>query len=310
MYRKFVRLVFDNSEPGGAGSAPAAGEPPAVAPAGEPPAVPPVDDEQVVNADGTPKTVPLAAQIAERKKRQDAEKREREAREELAYYKGRADAVPVAPVVAPAEPAAPKAPVAPVKPKAIDFDDNYDEYEQALNDYETKREDYLIARTKFEVANDQQTQQQQHRVQQNQQQIVSTFKERLATEAALDPDIVNLANTFHLQGPNHIPLTSAMQEAMLESEVGPKILRYFSNNKAEAVRLANMSPSSQIREIGKIEAKLTTTTKPDIKHVTTAPEPITPLGSGGDANADEDKMPMSDYLARERAKLIAKRQRS
>lgn len=76
----------------------------------------------------------------------------------------------------------------------------------------------------------------------------------------------------------HLPISEAMKEAILESEVGPEVLYHLGKNPGEARRIAGLSPASQIREIGKLEATLTA--NPPAKKVTNAPDPITPVRRG------------------------------
>ena len=304
MFKKLVRPVFDNPELSGGGSVtppePAAPE----VPAGEvPPAEPPAGDEPP-----EPAHVPVAAVKAERVRRQAAEAEAAKHREEAAYYRGLAErpAAPAAPV-APPKPDGP--PAAPVAPEAKDFED-YADFEAADRLYKQADRQYIIDLTTYNVEKRFETKNQQTRQQQTVEQQVTAFKQRLNDEAALDPDIVTLANTFHLPGPNQLPLTDPMQDAIRESDIGPKLLRYFANNRAEVLRLAALSPVTQLREIGRIEGSIINKHQPAVKHVTSAPEPIKPVGGGGSIEVDDDKIPMTEYLARERARNADRRKRS
>ena len=311
MRRKFVHLVFDNPELNGGGSAPADNTPapqPAdntPAPTDEPPA--PADDEP---AAGTPEAGLRAAAKAERVKRQAAEAAAQTAREEAAYYRGIAERHATPPVVTPAPvPQADEPPTPPIEPEASQFEE-YSDFEVAHRQYKKNERQYLIDQAKYEMRQEYKTQSQQHQRQQTEAQITAAFTKRLSEEAALDPDIVTLANTFHLPGPNQLPLTGPMQDAIRESDVGPKLLRHFANNKAEVVRLANMSPATQLREIGRIEASIINKPQPVVKHVSAAPDPIKPLGASSPVDVDDDKLSGADYLARERLKVLERRKRS
>lgn len=78
-----------------------------------------------------------------------------------------------------------------------------------------------------------------------------------------------------------LPLTPAMQEAIIQSNVGYKVAYHLANNPDETKRIAALSPARQAAEIGKIEASLDVRGKPAtvVRRVSTAPEPISPLGS-------------------------------
>ncbi len=86
-------------------------------------------------------------------------------------------------------------------------------------------------------------------------------------------------------------VSDAIRDAILESKAGGLLLYHLANNPEEAARLSGLSERSQLRELGKIEAKLTDkpakaeNTLAEIKaevEVSKAPAPATPLrGSGG-----------------------------
>ena len=309
MRNRFTYLpVFDNPELNGGGSAapdPVAPEPvtPDLDDSGTPP-----DDTTPLADGGAPVMVPLAKAQAEKARRKAAEERAQTAETQAAYYRGLAErpAAPVAPS-APVKPDGPPEP--PVQPTPSQFED-YDDFEAADTLFKQADRKYIVDLARYEARQEFSNQSHQQQRHQTETQVAQAFQGRLKEEAALDPDIITLATTFHLPGPNQLPLTGEMQDAIRESDVGPKLLRHFANNRAEVLRLAALSPATQLREIGKIEAAIINKPQPAVKRVTTAPEPIKPVGGGDSSNVDEDKMPMSEYLARERAKLAAQRKRS
>jgi hypothetical protein len=313
MFRKFVYLVFDNAEPGGAGAAPATATPDPAAPdsvtpdPAAPDSVTPDPDDSTPPAGGQPVMVPLAKAQAEKERRKAVERENQTLREQLAFEAGQRTAV-----AAPAAPATPpKAegpPEPPVQPRANQFDD-YADFEAADELFKQADRKYIIDLATYNAKQAMVRESQQTRQQQTETQKLSAFQDRLKAEAALDPDIITLANTFHLPGPNQLPLSDAMQEAIKDSDVGPKLLRHFANNRAEVMRLAAMSPTTQLREIGRIEAAIINKPQPVVKHVTAAPDPIKPVGGNASPDVDEDKIPMSEYLARERARTAERHQR-
>jgi hypothetical protein len=239
----------------------------------------------------------IAATRAERVKRQEAEKEVARLREQNAYYEGMKAAAP--PVVTP------PTVVAPAGPPAVPNVDDFERFE----DFQAADRQYIIDTARYEARQEFERGQSTQRQQETIATQTRTFQERLNKAAELDPDLPALVATFHLPGPNHVPLTEVMQDAIRESEVGPQLLRYFANNKAEATRLATLSSTSALREVGRIEATIINKPAPAVKHVSSAPEPIKPIGSGESVDVDEDKIPMADYIARERAKVLAARQR-
>lgn len=71
---------------------------------------------------------------------------------------------------------------------------------------------------------------------------------------------------------NELPLTRAIAETLIESDVAPQLMHYMSNNPDEVERIAKLSAGRQAAEIGKIEAKLAADPPP--KKVTSAPQPL------------------------------------
>ena len=282
MLRRLLVKVLRDADGVPGGTPPADG--------GTPPAdggTPPAPD------DNEPKVVPLKALT-------ETQRKLSEAKEELAYLRGMQAATPPAPA-APAP--KPTAPVEPVEPNIDDFGDDFAAFQAADRQYIIDRAEFNALR-KFE-------QQQSSRTQQDViQSQIKEFNKRLEKAAELDPELKDIAMTFHLPGPNHIPLTPLMQDAIRESDVGPQLLRHFANNKAEVAQLAGLNPTDALRRIGRIEATIVNKQPTPVKHVTSAPEPVKPVGSGAPPDIDEDKMPMSDYLARERQKKDALRQKS
>ena len=72
-----------------------------------------------------------------------------------------------------------------------------------------------------------------------------------------------------------LPITNVMAETIQSSDVGPELAYYLGSNPKEADRISRMTPLSQAKEIGKIEAKLVSS--PPMKKTTSAPAPISPV---------------------------------
>lgn len=111
-----------------------------------------------------------------------------------------------------------------------------------------------------------------------------------------------------------LPVTNVMAETIQSSEIGPELAYYLGSNPKEAERISRMSPLSQAKEIGKIEAKLVSA--PPIKKTTSAPAPISPVtarSSGAPALDTTDprsikSMTASQWIEAERARQIKKLQ--
>jgi hypothetical protein len=110
----------------------------------------------------------------------------------------------------------------------------------------------------------------------------------------------------------NLRITTVMAETIQTSEVGPDVAYYLGSNPKEAERISQMSPILQAKEIGKIEAKLTS--NPPVKKSSNAPTPISPVtarSSGAPAYDTTDPrsiktMTTSEWIAAERARQIKK----
>lgn len=93
--------------------------------------------------------------------------------------------------------------------------------------------------------------------------------------------------------------SNEMADAIKESEVGPEVAYHLAKNPDEARRIAALSPSAQIRAIGRLEAQVSQPAKPAVKTVTNAPEPAPVLrGQGGRFQVQPDT---TDFAAFEKA---------
>lgn len=87
--------------------------------------------------------------------------------------------------------------------------------------------------------------------------------------------------------------TAPFVAALMEADNGEDIAYYLGSHPKEAQRIAQLNPLSQVREIGKLEAKLLS--KPvEPKVPSKAPAPITPV-SGTAANVLDGPTEQDDY---------------
>lgn len=99
-----------------------------------------------------------------------------------------------------------------------------------------------------------------------------TWEDRIASESAKDEEFEAYIDAV---GTKITPLAGM---AIKDAEKGVEIVRYLGENPAELKRLSGLNPAAQVREIGKIEARLETPAAKPSK----APPPITPVN--GSAN--------------------------
>jgi hypothetical protein len=245
-------------------------DPPAVtadpAPAPEAPAKETIEEDQ-----GAKPSKVVSELIAQRKKRQDAER-------EAAYWKGRAEGQGKQEPPAVVQDAKPTAPVAPKL-------DQFETYEQ----YEVAKDEYLLQTAEHRAMQRMQASQQATAA----ATVEQTFQKRIADAAKEDPALVDV-----MRDPT-LPLSVHMIPALKESENAPKLIRWLDRNREEARRIASLPSMQAAREMGILEAKLSfvPVVEPP-KRVSTAPEPVKTVTPTSAAVVDEDSLPMEEYHKR------------
>lgn len=111
---------------------------------------------------------------------------------------------------------------------------------------------------------------------------------------------------------SQVPLSSEIVCAIKESELGPDVAYYLAKNPDEVERISQMGSSiSAIREIGKIEAKLSLVPPVHMKtkQVTQAPEPIKPVeGLVQPTKKEYGEMSMEEYVKQRNAEVRSRMQ--
>lgn len=107
--------------------------------------------------------------------------------------------------------------------------------------------------------------------QKQQTEVRSAYEEREDEARAKYPDFEKV-----VYNPQAL-FTAEMVDALTESEIGPEIAYHLGTNLSELNRIRKMTPLSQAREIGRLEASLLS--NPAVKKVSSAPEPIKPVGT-------------------------------
>jgi hypothetical protein len=74
-----------------------------------------------------------------------------------------------------------------------------------------------------------------------------------------------------------LPITDDMAVTIRSSDIGPDIAYYLGSNPKEAARISRLTPLMQAKELGKIEATLSS--NPLVKKTSSAPPPIAPIAA-------------------------------
>jgi hypothetical protein len=160
------------------------------------------------------------------------------------------------------------------EPQPSQFADAF-EYAKALAEFSTEK---ALAERDRQVA--------QAREQEAQQKIIQSWAQKVQDAKAELPDFDDLVAS------SDVVVNNAVRDAILESDVGPRILYHLAENNDLAKRIASLSPNAALREIGRLEARFEV--KPETKQTapvvrSKAPAPIQPI-RGGQGQPD---VPMS-----------------
>lgn len=171
------------------------------------------------------------------------------------------------------------------KPDVSKFD-SYDAYLDALADWKV---DQRLAKERENTEKQTTQRQQLERL----ESLKSKFDERAEKfrEKHDDFDIVAFDES--------LPVSTAMTEAILDSDLGPEIMYHLGNNPKESARIFKLSPYAAAREIGKLELQLKTTPK----RPSNAPDPINPVGSKEKVTVDPDKLSVDEWMKRRNQEL-------
>ena len=160
------------------------------------------------------------------------------------------------------------------EPQPSQFSDAF-EYAKALAEFSTER---ALAERDRQVA--------QAKEQEAQQKIIQSWAQKVQEAKAELPDFDDLVAS------SDVVVNNVVRDAILESDVGPKILYHLAENNDLAKKIASLSPNAALREIGRLEARFEA--KPETKQTaplvrSKAPAPIQPI-RGGQGQPD---VPMS-----------------
>jgi hypothetical protein len=166
------------------------------------------------------------------------------------------------------------------EPKPEEFN-SYNDYLKARDAW---LEDSLLAKAERKL-------QERMRVAAEQQSRASrskSYSEAVAKAAERYEDFEEVAHNPSL------PITQAMAEVIQDAgEKGPDLAYWLGSHPDDAARISRLSPIAAARELGRIEATLTT---PQPKKTTQAPEPPKTVAGKDTAAKDPDKLSMDEWV--------------
>lgn len=170
------------------------------------------------------------------------------------------------------------------EPKREQFDD-LEAYYRAVARWEAKTASESTLKSAREA---QQGREAQDRQERTRAEVAKNWGERESEFTKATKDYEKVVGPFvedELQD-----LHQAARSAIVESENGPALLYHLANHPEEAERIATLSPTRQIAELGKMETQLGKVVKPS-----NAPAPATPIGQGKSGTKDPSKMTDAEY---------------
>ena len=174
------------------------------------------------------------------------------------------------------------------KPTPDNYKDAF-EYAEALADWSAEQ---ALVRREQEVK--------QKEVEAKREKVISTWQQKLEATKAELPDYEDMVAS------STVTVNDTVRDAILESDVGPRILYELASDDEMAEKLSTMTTSSALKLIGKLEAQFEKTEAPakaerkSVAAKSNAPEPIRPLRSTGgvaDVAIDGEKLSFQQWKA-------------
>ena len=188
--------------------------------------------------------------------------------------------------------AAPKEQSRDEKPRPDQFVDAF-EYAESLADWSAEN---AVMRARQEDV--------ERKMQEERNKVIESWNTRVETTKSELPDFDDMVSS------SDVVVSDQVRDAILESDVGPRILYHLAENPEIAQKISKASLITALREIGKLEAKFEKTEPKEVKTVAVkskAPAPISPLKGTSSEQAvitDTDKMTYAQYKAMRQAKRI------
>lgn len=161
-------------------------------------------------------------------------------------------------------------------PKIEDFQD----FESYLN----ARDAFLTQKLKGETIAEYEQRQQAERAERERQKTLDTYQKRVAQAVKELPDFDDV-----VYRPD-VTISDVMAHTIMESDAGPKVAYYLGTHPDEAERIADLSPVAAIKELTRIEDKLSKT------KATNTPPPTNPVGSRAKAEKDPSDMSLPEFI--------------
>ncbi len=162
--------------------------------------------------------------------------------------------------------------------------DNFDDFDA----YVAAKAEWIASKKINETLQERENRQAEERAAAAHHKAVDSWNQRLAEATAEMPDFTEVIES------SDVPMSDFMRDAIVESDLGPKVAYWLANNPEEAKKIASMSPLATVRAIGRIEERLESQAKAP-KKPTAAPAPLKSVGGKASVQKDPGQMSDSEY---------------
>lgn len=180
----------------------------------------------------------------------------------------------------------------PQRPTRTQFDDP-DAYDEALIRYAEERAQWVAEqhiKTEREAIEQKLA---QERANVEADAAMAKFRERESEFRTKTPDFEAVAQR------DDVVVSLTMAQIIIESEMGPQLQYYLGAHPEEAARIHALPEAQQLREMGRIEGRLSAPTPP--APISAAPKPIKPIPAATEPEAtDPENESMEAYAQRRR----------
>lgn len=163
--------------------------------------------------------------------------------------------------------------------------DNFDDFDK----YVAAKAEWIASKKINETLQERERRIAEERVSTAHAKTVDSWNQRLAEATAEMPDFTEVIES------SDVPMSDFMRDAIIDSDLGPKVAYWLANNPDEAKKIASMSPLATVKAIGRIEERLESQAKAP-KKPTGAPAPLKPVGGKASVQKDPGQMSDAEYL--------------
>lgn len=163
--------------------------------------------------------------------------------------------------------------------------DNFDDFDK----YVAAKAGWIASNKINETLQERERRSAEERVAAAHYKAVEGWQQRVEQATAELPDFEEVLSS------SDVPMSDFMRDAIIDSDLGPKVAYWLANNPDEAKKIASMSPLATVKAIGRLEERLESQAKAP-KKPTSAPAPLTPVGGKASVSKDPGKMSDAEYL--------------